>query len=297
MPASVVLETALPDLKLMNRGKVRDIYDLGEQLLIVASDRISAFDCVLPNGIPEKGRVLTRMSEFWFGFTAEITKNHVISTDIAAMGHGLSGHADMLEGRSMLVRKADPLPVECVVRGYLAGSGWRDYRQNGSVCGIKLPQGMAQSSKLPEPIFTPATKAQTGHDENISEAAVVDLLGSETAGAIRERSIAIYTTAAEYALSRGLIIADTKFEWGLADGEIILIDEVLTPDSSRFWDAEAYKPGAEQQSFDKQDVRDWLEQSGWDKTPPAPQLPPEIITQAPEQYLEALRRLPGKGLG
>jgi phosphoribosylaminoimidazole-succinocarboxamide synthase len=292
-----VLTTDLPGLKLFNRGKVRDIYDLGDWLLIVATDRISAFDCVLPVGIPYKGQVLTAMSEFWFELTSDITSNHLVTTDLARMGHGLADHAGILASRSMLVKKTTPLPVECVIRGYLAGSGWKDYQRTGSVCGVKLPAGLMQSSRLPEPIFTPSSKAQSGHDENITQREVARRVGRELAEQLRERSLAVYNRAAEYALGRGLIIADTKFEWGLSGDELILIDEVLTPDSSRFWDAKAYKPGAEQMSFDKQDVRDWLERSGWNKQPPAPMLPPHVIDMASRQYREAMRRLTGKEMG
>jgi len=291
--SSALLQTDLPGIKLLNRGKVRDIYDLGDTLLIVATDRISAFDFILASGIPDKGRVLTRMSKFWFTFTAGITKNHLITTDVQKMGHGLEKHAGQLDGRSMLVKKTKVLPVECVVRGYLAGSGWKDYQAGGSLSGIKLPPGLKQADRLPEPIFTPSTKAESGHDEAITQAEVEKIVGKPAADCIRDRSIHVYTTAARYALGRGIIIADTKFEWGIDGSDIILIDEVLTPDSSRFWDLDGYEPGASPMSFDKQFVRDWLESSGWNKQPPAPALPPEIIEKTRAKYLEALKRLTG----
>ena len=293
MCAKPLLQTNLPKLKLLNRGKVRDIYDLGDTLLIVATDRISAFDSILANGIPDKGRILTAMSKFWFHFTAGITKNHLITTDVAAMGHGLEDYADQLEGRSMLVKKTKVLPVECVVRGYLAGSGWKDYQAGGAVSGIKLPAGLRQADRLPEPIFTPTTKAESGHDLAIAQAEVEKILGKKSAEYIRTRSIEVYAKAAEFALKRGIIIADTKFEWGKDCRDIILIDEVLTPDSSRFWDLAQYKPGTSPMSFDKQFVRDYLEASGWDKEPPAPALPAEIVEKTRAKYQEALDRLTG----
>jgi len=292
-----VLETNLPGVKLLNRGKVRDIYDLeGDGLLIVASDRISAFDSVLPTGIPDKGRVLTQLSLFWFDFLKEITPNHLISTELAAMGHGLADSAGVLEGRSMQVVKADALPVECVVRGYLAGSGFKDYSSSGRVCGVELPKGLKNGSKLPEPIFSPATKAESGHDENIDFARMVELVGEETATRVRDISLQVYSRASEYAAERGVIIADTKFEFGLHDGKIILIDEVLTPDSSRFWPARQYTPGKTQLSFDKQFVRDYLEACGWDKEPPAPKLPENVVEKTREKYVEAYKLLTGKDL-
>ncbi len=287
----VVTETHLPDLPLLGRGKVRDIYDLGERLLIVASDRISAFDSVLPTGIPEKGRVLTALSVFWCRFLGDITPTHLITDDVEEMGHGLAEHRDILEGRSMLVHRTEPVPVECVVRGYLAGSGWREYQESGTVCGVKLPDGLVESSELPEPIFTPAVKAQTGHDENISFEQAAEQIGQDLAATLRDRSLALYKSATAHARERGIIIADTKFEWGLRDGEVILIDEAFTPDSSRFWPLDQYQPGGSQPSFDKQPVRDWLEASGWDKEPPAPPLPDDVVRQTTERYLEALRRL------
>ncbi len=287
----VVYETRLPGLELLGRGKVRDIYDLGDQLLIVASDRLSAFDVVNPTPIPEKGRVLTALSVFWFGRLAELTPTHFLTDQVADMGHGLDAHADLLAGRTMLVRRTEPILVECVVRGYLAGSGWREYRQSGSVCGIELPPGLVEADELPEPIFTPAIKAQSGHDENIPFEHAAQLIGTDAATQLCDRSIAVYNTARQYARSRGILIADTKFEWGMVDGEMILIDEVLTPDSSRFWPLDAYAPGGTQPSFDKQPVRDWLDAQDWDKTPPAPALPPDVVQATTDRYLEALHRL------
>jgi len=291
MATQALIETDLPSLKLFNRGKVRDIYDLGEHLLIIASDRISAFDSILANGIPEKGKILTALSKFWFDFTDGIVKNHLITTDLAEIGSGIEQYADQLEGRSMLVKKADVLPVECVVRGYLAGSGWKDYVAGGKVSGVSLPAGLRQADCLPQPIFTPSTKAESGHDIAISQAEVENVIGKDAADHIRVKSIEIYVAAAAYALERGIIIADTKFEWGSDNGELILVDEILTPDSSRFWDAEGYKPGASPLSFDKQFVRDYLEASGWDKEPPAPALPIDIVEKTKEKYREALDRL------
>jgi len=291
---TAVFETDLPDLPLLGRGKVRDIYDLGDKLLIVASDRLSAFDVVNPTPIPEKGRVLTALSVFWFGMLGDLTATHFITDRIEEMGHGLEAHRDVLEGRSMLVRRTEPILVECVVRGYLAGSGWREYRDGGAVCGIELPQGLVEADELPEPIFTPAGKAASGHDENISFDEAARRVGPAVATALRDRSIAIYNKARQYALGRGVIIADTKFEWGIVDGEMILIDEVLTPDSSRFWPLDGYRPGGTQPSFDKQPVRDWLDAQDWDKTPPAPALPGDVVRQTTERYLEALTRLTGQ---
>jgi len=289
----VVLETNLPGLRLLGRGKVRDIYDLGDHLLIVATDRISAFDAVLPTGIPQKGRVLTALSIFWFRLVSGLTETHFVTDDLAAMGHGLAAHRDTLEGRSMLVRKTKPILVECVVRGYLAGSGWKEYRNSGRVCGIQLPAGLLEASALPEPIFTPAIKALTGHDENVSFEEAAQQVGLGLATTLRQKSLDIYKKASSHARERGIIIADTKFEWGQVGDELLLIDEIFTPDSSRFWPLDGYKPGGSQASFDKQPVRDWLEASGWDKEPPAPPLPDEVIRQTTERYLEALRRLTG----
>lgn len=277
------------------RGKVRDVYDLGDRLVIVASDRISAFDWVLPTGIPDKGRVLTSMTLFWLDFLK--VPNHLLSVDIKSMGAEFVRHADDLQGRSMLVRKCDVVPIECVVRGYLAGSGWKEYRKDGTVCRLKLPAGLQESQQLPEPIFTPATKEESGHDINISFERMIEVTGRETANELRQKSIDIYLRAAEYARARGIIIADTKFEWGrLPDGELILIDEVLTPDSSRFWPADHYRPGVSPPSYDKQFVRDWLETTGWDKNSPPPALPDDVVKRTRAKYLEAHERLMGQTL-
>ncbi len=294
---TVVLETELAGFPL-RRGKVRDIYDLSPRtgqprLLIVASDRISAFDVVLPTGIPHKGQVLTALSLFWFEKLAGLTATHFLTTDLSPLGLS-EDEAAQLAGRSMVVRKADVLPVECVVRGYLAGSGWREYRDSGTVCGIELPEGLRESDRLPEPVFTPSTKADSGHDEPLTFAQAADLVGEEQAQEVRRRSLTLYTTAADYARQRGIIIADTKFEWGLADDELILVDEVLTPDSSRFWPADRYAPGGSQPSFDKQPVRDYLDGLDWDKRPPAPPLPSEVITQTSERYVAAYELLTGE---
>ena len=293
MPRAAVLETNLGKLN-VRRGKVRDVYDLGDGLLIVASDRISAFDWVLPNGIPDKGCVLTQLSLFWFELLD--TPNHLITADLAQMDLPFDAGGQGLEGRSMLVRKAEVVPIECVVRGYLSGSGWKEYRTGGTVCGLRLPAGLRESAKLPEPIFTPATKEQHGHDENSSFERMVEIVGRDTSEELRRRSIEVYRRAADYAAQRGILVADTKFEWGRFDSELILIDEVLTPDSSRFWPADQYQPGRAQPSFDKQFVRDWLERSGWNKQPPAPALPPDVIQATRARYLEAYRRLTGKEL-
>jgi phosphoribosylaminoimidazole-succinocarboxamide synthase len=274
------------------RGKVRDVYDLGDQLVIVASDRISAFDWVLPTPIPDKGRILTELSCFWFEYLG--VPNHLISTNIADLPDAFRRQEGVLQGRTMLVRKTEVVPFECVVRGYLAGSGWKDYRATGSVCGISLPPALWESDKLPEPIFTPATKAESGHDENVAFAQMASQIGSNIATELRSRSLDAYRRAAEYARTRGVIIADTKFEWGrLPSGELILIDEVLTPDSSRFWPGDKYEPGRAQASYDKQFVRDWLESTRWDKNSPPPELPPEIVQRTRAKYLEALERLKG----
>lgn len=286
---SVVLQSSLANLP-VRRGKVRDVYDLGSELLLVSTDRISAFDWVLPTGIPDKGRVLTLTSEFWFKRLAE--PNHLLSTDVRDFH--LPGSIDVapLAGRSMLVRKTEVVPIECVVRGYLSGSGWKEYRQRGSVCGVPLPGGLRESDRLPEPIFTPATKAESGHDENISFEQMIEIVGRQVSEELRRRSLAVYVRGAEHAAARGIIIADTKFEWGRAPhGEIILIDEVLTPDSSRFWPADRYAPGGPQPSFDKQFVRDWLETTGWDKNSPPPALPDEVVAKTRGKYVEAYERL------
>ena len=290
-----ITEFNLDTLPLLRRGKVRDIFELDDNLLIVASDRISAFDSVLGSGIPLKGRVLTALSLFWFETLAAASDNHVITADVDAMGEAVAPHTDILRGRSMLVKKADVVPVECVVRGYLAGSGWKEYRKSGSVCRIELPGGLVESSKLPEPIFTPAVKAESGHDENISFEKACDMHGSELVTELRDRSVALYTEAAAVAAGRGIIICDTKFEWGTVDGSLVLIDEVLTPDSSRFWPSDQYQPGKPQPSFDKQYVRDWLEsESGWDKEPPAPPLPDHVVDHTSQKYLDAYRKLTGR---
>jgi len=278
------------------RGKVRDVYDLGDRLVIVATDRISAFDWVLPSGIPDKGRVLTALSLFWFEFLGE--PNHVLGTDLREMGQEFAARADELAGRTVLVRKARVVPIECVVRGYLAGSGWKEYATGGAVCGLALPPGLRQSEALPEPIFTPATKEEVGHDENISFTRMTEITGSAVAAELRRRSLDVYRRAADYARTRGLLIADTKFEWGtLPGGELILVDEVLTPDSSRFWPADGYRVGLNPPSFDKQFVRDWLETTHWDKNSPPPELPPEVEARTRAKYLEAYERLTGRDLG
>lgn len=293
-----LLTTHIPQLKLCNRGKVRDIYELNDILLIITTDRISAFDVVLPNGIPYKGRVLTGLSEFWFHYTSDITENHFITTQIEHMGSNtIAQHKDILQGRSMLVKKVEVIPVECVVRGYLAGSGWKEYQKTQSICGIRLPTGLKESDKLPEPIFTPSTKATTGHDENIPFSKVIDAVGKNRAEELREKSMAVYLKASEYARNKGIIICDTKFEWGITkDNKMILIDEVLTPDSSRFWPLESYKPGTLQHSYDKQFIRNYLESIHWDKNPPAPMLPSDIIQKTSEKYLNAYKALTGKSL-
>ncbi|MEX0791691.1 MAG: phosphoribosylaminoimidazolesuccinocarboxamide synthase [Pirellulaceae bacterium] len=272
-------------------GKVRDIYDLGDKLLLVASDRISAFDYILPSLIPDKGRVLTQISRFWFERLG--VEHHMLSTDVREMGLPDSAAWDELAGRTMLVRKTDVVPVECVVRGYLSGSGWREYQQSRTVCGISLPEGLEESSPLAEPIFTPATKEESGHDINISFERMVEIVGSEVANELRERSIDIYRRGAEWARTKGIIIADTKFEWGMIDGKLILIDEVLTPDSSRFWPEDQYRTGGSPPSYDKQFVRDHLQSTGWDKNSTPPALPPEVIERTREKYVEAYERITG----
>ncbi len=287
-----MMSVDLPGLRKIRSGKVREVFDLGETLLIVATDRISAFDCILPEPIPGKGEVLTQLSAFWFRKFHQIP-NHFITGDSEEFPKSLQPYAKSLGGRSMLVRKSIPLPIECVVRGYLAGSGWNEYRESGTVCGINLPAGLKQAARLPEPIFTPATKAESGHDENISWTRCCEILGPENATTLRDRSLAIYSQGSSHAASRGIIIADTKFEFGLHNNEILLIDECLTPDSSRFWPADSYELGASPFSFDKQFVRDYLETLEWDKTPPAPTLPPEIIEKTARKYQEAFTRLAG----
>ncbi len=297
MTSQVVSITEFKNLKLKGRGKVRDIYDLGNRLLIIATDRISAFDVVMPNPIPDKGRILTQLSKFWFDLTKEIVPNHVFSTAVEEYPKDCLLYQEMLRNRSMLVVKTDVLPIECVVRGYLSGSGWEEYRKTGEVCGIRLPKGLLESSKLEKPIFTPATKAEMGlHDENISFEKVEKIVGEELAGRLKALSIAVYEKARDAAEKRGIIIADTKMEFGLKDGKLILIDELLTPDSSRFWPEDEYRPGGPQKSFDKQFLRDYLLSIRWNKNPPAPQLPEEIVQKTREKYIEAYERLVGKPL-
>jgi phosphoribosylaminoimidazole-succinocarboxamide synthase len=277
------------------RGKVRDVYDLGDRLVLVATDRISAFDWVLPTPIPDKGRVLTALTLFWLDYLG--VPNHFLSTDLDAMGPAFGARADDLRGRTCLVRKADVVPIECVARGYLAGSGWGEYRKGGAVCGVPLPPGLRLAERLPEPIFTPATKEESGHDQNISFESMSELVGAGLAEELRRRTLDTYSRAAEHARGRGLILADTKFEWGRTqDGEIILIDEVLTPDSSRFWPADAYQVGSNPPSFDKQFVRDWLETTGWDKNSPPPPLPDDVVRRTRDKYVEAYERLTGRAL-
>jgi phosphoribosylaminoimidazole-succinocarboxamide synthase len=293
---SVILDTNLPGLELHAKGKVRDVYRVGGELLIVATDRISAFDCILPTGIPEKGRVLTQLSVFWFEFLRGIVPTHFLTAQVDEYPAPARAFRDQLEGRSMLVKRANMVEVECVARGYLAGSGWKEYRQTGSVCGIPLPGGLQESSQLPESIFTPATKAQSGHDENISFEAMAAATGADLAARLRDLTLKIYTRAAEYARTKGIIIADTKFEFGTIDGELALGDEVLTPDSSRFWPLEGYQPGRAQNSYDKQFVRDYLERIRWPKTPPAPPLPADIVAKTSEKYTGAYQALTGRPL-
>ncbi len=293
-PAATKIE--LPGIEKFKCGKVREVYDLGDQYLFVASDRISAFDCVMPNGIPDKGRVLNMISEFWFNRTGNVVQNHMISTDVADFPAELQEHAELLKGRSMLVKKAELLPVECITRGYLIGSGWKEYQQSGTIGGMPLRPGYEMAGKLDEPIFTPSTKADEGHDENISIDQMNEIVGEELGQKLIDISLELYKSAADYALTKGIIIADTKFEFGMVDGELILIDEVLTPDSSRFWPADTYQPGSSPLSFDKQFVRDYLETLDWDKTPPAPELPEEIVMKSREKYLEAYRLLTGEEL-
>src|SRR5712671_2475138 len=296
MPNDTVLQLEIPGVKKIKSGKVREIFDLGDRLLFVASDRISAFDVVMPNGIPRKGEVLTQLSYFWFSQTESFQPNHLISKAGDPLPDKLKPFADKLERRSMVVKKAQPLAIECVVRGYLAGSGWKEYKQSQSLCGIKLPAGLKESSELGAPLFTPATKAETGHDENISFEEAAEIVGAGIAAQARAASLKIYNFARDYARKRGIIIADTKFEFGLLDGKLILIDEVLTPDSSRFWPAGQYQAGKSQASFDKQFVRDYLETLDWNKTPPGPIIPPEIVSKTTGKYLDAYERLTGKKL-
>jgi phosphoribosylaminoimidazole-succinocarboxamide synthase len=292
LPMTALLRTEIPG-RPVRRGKVRDVYDFGDSLLLVATDRISAFDWVLPSGIPDKGRVLTQISEFWFGRLK--TTHHLLSTNVSDLPLPAGVDREALAGRSMVCRKTQVAPIECVVRGYLSGSGWKEYRQNGMVCGVKLPPGLRESDRLPEPIFTPAIKAETGHDENVPFDTVCNIVGHDVAKKLRHMSLDLYSQGAAYALTKGIIIADTKFEFGRVEGEMILIDEVLTPDSSRFWPADQYEPGRAQASYDKQFVRDWLETQPWDKNSPPPELPEEVIRRTREKYIEAYEGLTGQG--
>ena len=297
MSNGVVLKTDFTGLTLINRGKVRDLYDLGDSLLIVSTDRISAFDVILPNGVPRKGEVLNKMSIFWFAQVRDIVPNHIITTDVSRFPAACLPYADVLAGRSMVVKKAKPLPIECIVRGYISGSGWKDYQKTGAVCGIRLPAGLRESEVLPQPIFTPSTKADVGvHDENISFEEACKTVGAELAGSVRDLAVAVYLRARQVAEKRGIIIADTKMEFGTLDGKVILIDELLTPDSSRFWPQDSYAPGRSQNSYDKQFVRDYLLSLDWDQKAPAPNLPADIIEKTSNRYIEAYRRLTGTEL-
>ncbi len=289
-----ILTTNLPGAISRRSGKVRDIYQYEDGLLLVATDRISAFDCVMPNGIPGKGNILTALAAFWFGKTRHIIPNHLLSVNVEDFPPQVAEYSDMLQGRTMWVRKAKVIPVECVVRGYLSGSGWRSYKETGQICERKLPPELVESDKLPEPILTPATKAASGHDENITCERMVEITGPSLAQDLEEKSLELYRFAAEFAGERGFILADTKFEFGLVNGDLLLIDEILTPDSSRYWDVNQYEPGQPQRSYDKQFVRDYLDTLDWDKEPPAPQLPPEVITQTLQIYLETLQRITGQ---
>ena len=297
MANETLLQLDLPGVRKLKSGKVREVFDLGDRLLFVATDRISAFDCIMPNGIPRKGEVLTQLSYFWFDHTKAFQSNHLLSRPEDLLPASLRPYAAQLARRTMIVKKAQPLAIECVVRGYLAGSGWKEYREHQTVCGIKLPPGLQESSELPVPIFTPATKAESGHDENISFEQAAKIVGADIAEKARTAAVKLYRYARDYARLRGIIIADTKFEFGIFDGQLILIDEILTPDSSRFWSADKYKPGQGQPSFDKQFVRDYLETLDWNKTPPAPALPPEVVARTQAKYLEAYELLTGQKLG
>ena len=288
--------TDFPGVALVFRGKVRDLYAAGDHLVFVASDRLSAFDCVLPTGIPHKGQVLNQISIFWFDFLKDVVRNHLLTSQVSDYPKEFQPFAEQLEGRSMMVRHAKMLPVECVVRGYLSGSGWKDYQRTATVCGIPLPRGLRESDRLPEPLFTPATKAASGHDINISLEEAATMVGRETAERARTLSLAIYQKASAYAAARGILLADTKFEFGFVDGELVLADEVLTPDSSRFWPAEGYRPGGPQSSFDKQYVRDYLEKIRWNKQPPAPELPEDVVARTSDKYVQAYRLLTGHEL-
>jgi len=292
--APPLLESKLPGIKLWKRGKVRDVYEVGDKLLLIATDRLSAFDVVLPSGIPGKGVLLTQMSLFWFELLKDVVPHHVVSADVSDYPDELKPFRDQLEGRSMLVLRTDVLPIECVVRGYIVGSGWKDYKKTGAICGIALPAGLRESDRLEPPIFTPATKAETGHDENISFETMTETVGPDRAAEARRVSLEIYERARAHAEARGIIVADTKFEFGIRDGRLIWIDEALTPDSSRFWPRDAYAPGRSQPSFDKQFVRDYLETLDWDKQPPGPELPPEVVARTVEKYVEAFERLRGE---
>jgi phosphoribosylaminoimidazole-succinocarboxamide synthase len=303
--ASTIIDTSFDGLRLLGQGKVRDMYDLGDVLIMVATDRISAFDYVLATGIPDKGKVLTQLSAFWFGKLAGVVPNHLLSMRPEDYPTAARPYAEPLRGRSMLVRKTTPVPIECVVRGYLSGSGWKEYQQTGEVCGIRLPRGLQESDRLPTPIFTPATKAETGHDVNISEAHAGEIIGAALIARLRDLSLELYRRSAEHAEGRGIIVADTKFEFGLVEpigsggddrDHVMLIDEALTPDSSRFWPSDAYRPGGAQPSFDKQYVRDYLEQIQWNKQPPVPALPDLVVEQTRQKYVEAFRRLTGREL-
>lgn len=294
--SAVLTTTDLPGLKRVASGKVRDVYAVGPDLLIVATDRISAFDCILPQGIPDKGRVLTRMSLFWFDYLRDLVPNHLITADVDAWPEELRQFRTQIEGRSMLVKRCRMEPVECVARGYVSGSGWKDYRATGTICGISLPAGLRESDRLPEPIFTPATKAETGHDENVSFETIAETVGLETAQMLRDLTLRIYKRASEHAEARGIILADTKFEFGWHEGALLLADEALTPDSSRYWPRDEYMPGGPQKSFDKQFVRDYLETLAWDKRPPAPPLPQGVIEKTADKYREAYRRITGRDL-
>jgi len=293
---SVVLETDLSGLALVRRGKVRDVYDLGDHLLIVATDRISAFDYVLGSGIPDKGKVLTQLSAFWFDHLGDLVPHHCVAVDVDSFPAVTRPHRDVLRGRSMIVRKTQPLPIECVARGYLSGSGWKDYVKTGAICGVSLPAGLQESDRLPQSIFTPATKAESGHDENINEQRAGEIVGHDLVKRLRRLTLDIYERGVEHGNERGIIIADTKFEFGMAGDTLLLIDEVLTPDSSRFWPKDEYSPGRAQPSFDKQFVRDHLEAIGWNKQPPVPSLPDDVISRTREKYLEAYKRMTGREL-
>ncbi len=290
MSPAAIVDTHLSGARLSRRGKVRELYDLDESLLLVASDRISAYDCVLSPGVPDKGKVLTQLSNFWFRKFADV-ENHLIETDVSKFPESLQADAPLLEGRSVIVRKAEVIPFECVARGYLAGSGWAEYRKTGAVCGVRLPPGLVEADRLPEPIFTPATKSERGHDENIPFSRLVDEVGEEEAGALRTTTLDLYERARQFAESRGLLLADTKLEFGRGDRGLLWIDEAFTPDSSRYWDARAWTPGRTPVSFDKQFVRDWLDSTGWDHRPPAPRLPEGVVRTTREKYLEAYKAL------